>query len=71
MVAAATGIDANIASDFQMATHHGRLDLAEICCTSDSVIAAKVKDQGGEAKRYSSAYASCAELGWRLRVYHG
>ena len=31
---------------------HGRLHFAEICCTSDSKLAARVSALGGRAKRY-------------------
>ena len=52
MLAAGTIADAAQLS-WTSAVRHGRVDLAEVCCTADSQLAGEVIIKGGTAHRYS------------------
>ena len=53
LVLAASSLDTAPAEAWAEATTYGQLDLAEICCTADSILTEEVLRQGGVAKRYS------------------
>ena len=46
-------IDAAVIDPWMQATCYGRVDLAEVCCTSDSLLSGAVTSRGGHAVQYS------------------
>ena len=50
---AAATCDEAAGKSWWSASRYGRIDLAEVCCTADSVLSEQVRLLGGQAKRFS------------------
>ena len=50
---ALSALEMDTHASFMGATTAHRIDLAEVCCTKDSPLAAAVEHSGGQSKRYS------------------
>ena len=54
-------LDDAVIDSWRQATRHGRIDFAEVCCTSDSLLTGAMTSHGGRAVQYSH---------WRNRSHH-
>ena len=54
LMVAATFFNSLPGDSFMAAADYGRIDLAEVCCVSDSRLTSTVLRKGGTAKRYSN-----------------
>ena len=46
-------LDDAVVGPWMKATRYGRVDFAEVCCTSDSLLSGAVTSLGGRAVQYS------------------
>ena len=53
LILSAVGLDDAVIDPRMQATRHGRFDLAEVCCGSDSLLSGAVTSIGGRTVQYS------------------
>ena len=53
LILSAVSLDDAVTDPWMHATRYGRVDFAEVCCTSDSLLSAAVTSVGGHAVQYS------------------
>ena len=54
LISSAVSLDDAVVDPWMKATRHGRVDFAEVCCTSDSLLSGAVMSLGGHAMPYST-----------------
>ena len=52
-ILSAVSLDDAVIDPWMQATRCGRVDFAEVCCTSDSLLSGRVTSIGGRAAQYS------------------
>ena len=53
LILSAVSLDDTVIDLWMQATRYGRVDFAEVCCTSDSLLSGAVTSIGGRAVQYS------------------
>ena len=53
VILSAVSLDDAVVDPWMKATRYGRVDFAEVCCTSDSLLSGAVTSLGGRAVQYS------------------
>ena len=53
LILSAVSLDDAVVDPWMKATRYGRVDFAEVCCTSDSLLSVAVTSLGGHALQYS------------------
>ena len=53
LILSAVSLDDAVTDPWMQATRFGRVDFAEVCCTSDSLLSGAVTSLGGRAVQYS------------------
>ena len=53
LILSAVSLDDAVVDPWMKATRYGRVDFAEVCCTSDSLLSGAVTSLGGRAVQYS------------------
>ena len=53
LILSAVSLDDAVIDPWMQATRHGRVDFAEVCCTSDCLLSGAVTSVGGRAVQYS------------------
>ena len=53
LILSAVSLDDAVVDPWMKATRYGRVDFAEVCCTSDSLLSEAVTPHGGRTVQYS------------------